>query len=75
MDKARGCYFQDADYYETLQPANVIDLSILYQEAPVLARKTHVYKKTQATYDGEWLGGFRHGSGTMIFSDGTSYTG
>lgn len=68
-------YFQDANYYETLQPKNSIDLSVLFQSEPKLERRVYAYKQTKSTYDGEWLGGFRHGRGTMIFSDGTTYEG
>jgi hypothetical protein len=35
----------------------------------------HKYKCSGATYKGEWLGGFRHGRGTMRWSDGAVYEG
>lgn len=37
-------------------------------------RKPYLYK-TGAKYTGEWLGGFRHGFGTMEWPDGASYQG
>ena len=35
---------------------------------------THKHK-SGAKYKGEWLGGFRHGIGTMIWPDGVVYEG
>jgi hypothetical protein len=40
---------------------------------PLELRK-HVYQ-SGATYEGEWLGGLRHGQGTMQWPDGTIFTG
>jgi radial spoke head protein 1 len=36
-----------------------------------------VMKKGQsvASYDGEWLNGLRHGTGTCLYPDGSKYTG
>ncbi len=31
--------------------------------------------KNGATYKGQWLGGFRHGQGTMVWADGAKYEG
>ena len=68
-------YFEDADYFDTIEPDRSVDLSLLFDLAPKLSSRIHYYKQTKATYDGEWLGGFRHGQGTMIFADGTTYQG
>ena len=70
-DENRKYYFQDSDYYETIEPKNKINLS----KTNELETRVYDYKKTQATYSGTWLGGFRHGQGTMVFKDGTSFTG
>ena len=71
-DGNRKYYFQDCDYYETLNFKNKINLS---KDNQILETRRHTYKKTQATYSGEWLGGFRHGNGTIVFKDGTSFVG
>ena len=75
IDAVHSKYFQDANYYETIQWKKTIDLSVLFDPNPKLEKRVYVYKKTKSTYNGEWLGGFRHGKGTMIFSDGTTYEG
>ena len=67
----RKHYFQDSDYYETIDPKNKIDLDKLDQ----LETRVYEYKESQATYSGQWIGGFRHGQGSMVFRDGTSFTG
>jgi hypothetical protein len=36
--------------------------------------KEYTYK-SGAKYKGEWLGGFRHGKGTMTWPDSASYEG
>ena len=33
-------------------------------------RKQYTYKCSGAIYDGEWIGGMRHGVGTMTWKDG-----
>jgi hypothetical protein len=40
-----------------------------------VASKEHVYKSTGAIYNGSWLGGFRHGQGSMRWIDGAVYLG
>ena len=42
-DKVRGRYFQDVDYFETMQPKHVIDLSVLFDEQPLLVKKVYEY--------------------------------
>ena len=37
--------------------------------------KKYKYKLSEATYKGQWLGGFRHGHGTIVYSDETKYSG
>lgn len=36
---------------------------------------TYTYRKTGAVYDGQWIGGLRHGQGKMLWKDGASYSG
>ena len=55
-------------------------ISLLWQESEKelqskLETRTFEYEDTGSSYDGQWLGGFRHGQGTIIFKDGASYTG
>jgi hypothetical protein len=38
-------------------------------------RKEQVEYSSGATYDGEWIGGFRHGYGTMKWTDSAKYEG
>lgn len=40
-----------------------------------LQQRSHTYAATGAVYSGTWLGGMRHGSGTMKWSDGAMYEG
>ena len=69
-------YFSDADYFETMQPKNEIPLAMLSpKRAQDLPFKVYTYQHSQATYSGQWLGGFRHGEGTLVFTDGTRYSG
>ena len=39
-----------------------------------LKNKVHQYS-TGAVYHGQWMGGLRHGSGTMTWPDGAKYEG
>lgn len=39
-----------------------------------ITNKKHTYK-TGSEYDGEWMGGLRHGQGTMKWADGARYVG
>lgn len=41
---------------------------------PTLEYKEYKYWD-DSKYAGEWFGGFRHGTGTQTFRDGTYYTG
>ena len=40
-----------------------------------LKKKIYEYKKSKGVYEGQWLGGFRHGKGKMIFNDQAVYEG
>jgi L1 cell adhesion molecule like protein len=59
-------YFSYKEAFETLSKNLLSDLSISNYE----------YKyKNGSVYNGNWLGGFRHGKGKMIWIDGTFYEG
>ena len=75
-DKVRKAYFSDHDYFETIQPTNEIPVSSLCDKSTLdLPTRVYTYAKSEATYSGQWLGGFRHGEGTLVFKDGTRYSG
>lgn len=40
-----------------------------------LVSKEHKYRSSGAHYQGEWLGGFRHGRGKMVWADGAQFEG
>ena len=76
FDKVRKWYFSDQDYFETINKGNVIDMScLLNKSCKDLPIKKYKYKLSEATYKGQWLGGFRHGHGTIVYSDDTKYSG
>ena len=58
-------YFQETDYWETLT-SQKIDMHSL-EDKSQLESKNYTYKTSNASYDGQWLAGFRHGQGTMSF--------
>lgn len=45
------------------------------KRAVVETRPDYTYKCSKAVYSGEWIGGMRHGTGTMTWSDGAIYQG
>ena len=59
-------YFSREEIYETITPGKK-----MVTEA---VKRSFTYK-SGATYSGQWLGGFRHGKGIMIWSDGSEYVG
>jgi hypothetical protein len=40
-----------------------------------LAYQKYKYERSGNVYEGQWLGGFRHGEGKIVFSDGAKYEG
>lgn len=64
-DKARKLgqvvYFEDTDYYETLtkQRHKLADILIINKQK--LEYRKHTFELSKAVYEGQWLGGFRHG--------------
>jgi hypothetical protein len=61
-------YFTVDENRETLSKTKIYNP----RAKPVV--KNHSYK-TGSSYQGEWLGGFRHGKGTMVWQDGAKYEG
>jgi hypothetical protein len=59
-------YFSREEIYETITPGKIL--------ATGAVKRSFTYK-SGATYSGQWLGGFRHGKGIMIWSDGSEYVG
>ena len=66
-DTPKSKYFTIEDFKETLKPKAKVE------------RKQEVrpaYKfKSGATYTGSWLGGFRHGAGSMVWPDNAKFEG
>ena len=62
-------YFLDEEFWETLSSTR------LYNKYGVKVIKEYTYKCSGATYEGEWLQGFRHGKGVMKWLDGAKYDG
>ena len=78
--RKKSTHFLAQDQYETVTHRRILELRLFYDanEAEInehLITKTHKYKTSGASYDGQWLGGFRHGQGKMIFRDGAIYEG
>ena len=59
-------YFKYSEMKETLSNKRLSELKE--------HKEIHKYKSL-AIYSGEWLGGFRHGKGKMIWQDGVTYDG
>jgi hypothetical protein len=62
-----SAYFKDEEARETI----VKDA----KKATKTEKRRHEYVCSGAVYDGEWLGGLRHGQGTITWKDGASYEG
>ena len=60
-------YFIKEDFYETVSKN-------IFKADRELVNKKYIYK-SGAIYVGQWLGGFRHGKGEMVFPDKSKYTG
>ena len=62
------------DYFETIDKSRSVNIRNLRNGTIRTQRRVHNYK-SGSIYDGEWIGGFRHGSGIMKFEDGSVYEG
>jgi len=58
-------YFTEEEARETLHG---------YFKPSKASMRTYRYK-SEAVYSGEWMGGFRHGNGTMRWPDGAVFEG
>ena len=59
-------YFSREEIYETLTPGKKLNSEMV--------KRSYSYK-SGASYSGQWIGGFRHGKGIMIWSDGSEFIG
>ena len=78
--RKKSSHFKAQDQMETLSRYDTISISLFYEQNEAdLERElfvgTYNYKTTGASYEGQWLGGFRHGRGIMKFADGATYEG
>ena len=64
-----GKYFTAEEMAETLKTKQTM------AGLQVEDRPEYKYACNGATYTGQWLGGMRHGIGTMLYPDGTRYKG
>ena len=65
---------------ETIDKRRLISLFLLFDSneaelASQLNESQYRYRTSGALYEGQWLGGFRHGRGKMHFRDGATYEG
>ena len=78
--RKKSTTFLIGDTMETVSRRRVIELRLLFEMnstevSDQLEVRKHRYRTSGATYEGQWLGGFRHGRGTMYFKDGSTYEG
>mmetsp|Transcript_11836 Transcript_11836/g.15043 ORF Transcript_11836/g.15043 Transcript_11836/m.15043 type:complete len:266 (-) Transcript_11836:668-1465(-) len=78
--RKKSTHFLTQDQMETISRRRIVELHVLFDanEAELhdnLVTRTYQYRTSGATYDGQWLGGFRHGRGLMKFRDGATYEG
>ena len=68
------------DQLETLSNERRFEIAMLFEEnydkvQGILEVRKYTYLNSGASYEGQWLGGFRHGHGIMRFNDGATYEG
>ena len=51
------------------------NVACLPEHAEKRKREAYTYQCSGAVYEGEWVGGMRHGTGTMAWNDGAQYHG
>ena len=61
-------YFTQKEHDETIRKKKI-------GKVEVEKREPYKYECSKAIYDGEWLGGMRHGTGRIKWSDGSIYQG
>ncbi len=62
-------YFLEEEFKETIDP------NAIYNPMAKAVKKEYTFKCSGARYIGDWVGGFRHGQGTMQWKDGARYEG
>lgn len=72
--KVKKKYFLEEEFYETIDKNNHLSIQLI-KKADSLVTRNYQYNCTGAQYEGQWLGGFRHGRGTMTWSDDAKYEG
>ena len=66
-------YLQPSKYFTCEEAAETIVQGRKVTKA--IESKKYTYRCSGAVYEGKWLGGFRHGQGSITWSDGTKYIG
>ncbi len=64
MYRMHARYFARDEMFETLKPIPIGEVKIT----------KYVYQNG-STYEGQWRGGFRHGTGKQTWADGATYSG
>jgi len=67
--RADSRYFTIEESRETVSKSRIYDPNAKREKRPIYTFKTG------ATYDGEWMGGFRDGIGIQQWTDGARYEG
>jgi hypothetical protein len=60
-------------YFKAIEAQETLDRKATYEEGVFQHRELKY--STGAVYNGEWMGGLRHGLGEMEWADGASYVG
>lgn len=66
---------QAQKYFKTEEARETLANAQKFNDALPVESRTHTYACTGAVYTGQWKGGFRHGHGEMLWSDGSRYVG
>ena len=69
-------YFTKEEQEETLRKKEKFDFSLIApssENAAKRKRPMYTYSCSGAIYEGEWIGGLRHGCGTMTWPDTAQY--
>ena len=64
----------ESAYFGTLERRATLERKKSFNPKQKIESRKYTYE-SGATYDGEWLGGMRHGNGTMSWADGTRFVG
>ena len=64
----------ESNYFGALERRSTLERRKTFDSKQPIRSHKHVYE-SGAAYDGDWLGGMRHGNGTMTWQDGTKFVG